>query len=467
MSTAAPTSPETEHVQFFPIREISPAPENDKLYRPIDPDDPEIIALAASIEERGILEPLVVSSDGFIISGHRRYAAAQVADLDEIPCRVVPIAKEDDPDEFFRLLREYNRQRVKGSDEILREELVSANPEESYRLLLEHRREKARVKTESNIDLGEAKCRSRISNARDPFLNAVIKIIDSLADFWPLTDRQIHYQLLNNPPLVHASKPGSQYRNDKKSYAALSDLLIRARLEGAIAWDVIDDPTRPVSVWDCHSSIAPYMRSETDQFLKGYYRNLQQTQPNHIEIIGEKITVQSTIGPVAMEYRIPLTIGRGYSSFPPRRDLVSRFKKSGKEKLILLFLSDLDPDGEEISTSFARSLRDDFGIENIHPIKAGLTAAQVKALNLPPGMEAKKSSSNYAKFESLHGGLAYELEAVAPGELQRLLRETIDSVLDLKAFNAEIDREKEDSAYLDAVRRSMKTTFSTMEGGLK
>ena len=58
--------------------------------------------------------------------------------------------------------------------------------------------------------------------------------------------------------------------------------------------------------------------------------------------------------------------------------MAQRFKKSGKDKLVLLMVSDFDPDGEEIAHSFARSMRDDFGVADIHPIKVALTAAQVK-----------------------------------------------------------------------------------------
>ena len=73
------------------LRDIHPSPENDQLYRPINPRDPDIVALAKSIKERGVLEPLVVTLDGFILSGHRRDAAAKLARLKVVPCRVEPI----------------------------------------------------------------------------------------------------------------------------------------------------------------------------------------------------------------------------------------------------------------------------------------------------------------------------------------------------------------------------------------
>ena len=100
---------------------------NDPLYRPVQDDDPDIQALADSIKENGVLEPLVASKDGFIISGHRRKAACEMALVWEVPCVTVPITM-DDP-RFMKLLREFNRQRSKGFEEIIAEAMVDANGE--------------------------------------------------------------------------------------------------------------------------------------------------------------------------------------------------------------------------------------------------------------------------------------------------------------------------------------------------
>jgi hypothetical protein len=178
-----------------------------------------------------------------------------------------------------------------------------------------------------------------------------------------------------------------------------------------------------------------------------------RSQPNYIQIIGEKNTIEGAIRPIAREYTIPYCIGRGYSSLPPRGHLAERFERSGKEELILLVLSDFDPEGEDIGRSFAQSLRDDFDIDNVHAVKVALTADQVETLRLPPLMKAKEGSSRRRKFVERHGENVHELESVPPDTLQQLLRDAIDSVIDIDAYNAEIDSEREDAAFLDGVRR--------------
>jgi hypothetical protein len=280
-------------------------------------------------------------------------------------------------------------------------------------------------------------------------------VINSREEFWPISDRQIHYALLNNPPLRHSSKPASRYANNLQSYRDLTDLLTRARIDGIIPFDAIADETRPVTTWAVYREPAAYVRKQMKSLLRTYWRDLMQSQPNHIEVVVEKNSVAPICRQVCEDYCIPMTSGRGYCSLPPRHEMVGRYRKSGKEQLVLLLVSDFDPDGEEIAHSFARSLRDDFGIERIHPMKVALTAEQVQVFKLPPGMEAKRGSANHAKFVSRHGGQVWEVEALPPSELQRVLRAAIDSVIDVEAFQHERTNEQTDAHFLAGLRSTV------------
>src|SRR5215510_5488642 len=131
------------HVRILHVSEIRPSPDNELVYRPLSESDPDIVRLAESIKKHGIIEPLVISSDGYILSGHRRHFAAQLAGLDKIPCRVEDVASGD---LFFRQrLVEYNQQRVKGVEEIFHEELLRADPQADYDQLLSERIERSKV----------------------------------------------------------------------------------------------------------------------------------------------------------------------------------------------------------------------------------------------------------------------------------------------------------------------------------
>jgi hypothetical protein len=74
-------------------------------------------------------------------------------------------------------------------------------------------------------------------------------------------------------------------------------------------------------------------------------------------------------------------------------------------------------------------------------------------LSLPPNaLQAKPTSTNYARFVRQFGPDVYELEAVPPDTLQGLLRGAIEGVMDTAAYEAELKREADDEVFLDVVR---------------
>lgn len=437
----------------LPIDAVHPSDQNNMVYRPISDDDPEIRKLADSIRENG-LDPITVTTDLVIVSGHRRYAACRNLDWSHVDCIVADYHSRH-PD-FEKKLVAFNSQRVKSIDELVREVVVNhESTEDAYAALVRHRRAASTVAGQT-LKLGVRKARKAISPGKEPMLRAVKAALARNQGFWPMSDRSLHYELLNAPPLRHANKPGSRYKNDLASYKDLCDLLTRARLAQVIPFGAIDDPTRPVVVWDVHAHVGPYVEGQLRGFLDGYARNLMQSQPNHVEIIGEKNTVEASIRPVAMEFCIPFTIGRGYCSLAPRQKMAERFDESGKERLVLLIMSDFDPEGEDIARSFARSMRDDFGYTNVDAIKVCLTYDQVLARNLPMTFDIKKSSSRYKKHAAKYGDRAHELEALPAAERSRLLREAIEGVIDRDAYHAEQAREKEDAGKLNKIRQQVR-----------
>jgi len=441
-------------LSHFSINEIRPAAENGFLYDDFSPNaDEDDRKLYFSIKENGIREPLHISVDGIILSGHRRYAAATWLGLETVPCIIADDVDYGDlsHDERISVLAIYNKQRDKSHAEKLREALQDVDPDDAYQNLLSDRQKRRQVKLDDNIEMGKKKKRARITTIG--FLTAAQKVIESQRKYWPISLRRLHYLLLNAPPLRHDKKPGSKYQNDKNCYKALSKLVTRARFVGDIPAEALDDQTRPIRVLATYQNPADYIEAETQDFLRHYARDLQRGQRNHIEIYLEKNGIRKIIEQVADEYCIPVTTGIGYCSYPPRNKMFKRFKASGKEQLILLALSDFDPDGEEIAASFSRSMRDDFGLTNIKCHKVDLSGQDVIDYNLPSDLEAKENSPNYKKFVERHGTHVAELDAAPVELLQEKLREAIESCMDMEVFEAELEEEKKDAAFITATKK--------------
>ena len=452
---SAPITPKNWDVSQISTFAVLLTTDNDLIYEKFSPENEDDAVLIESIREYGIKEPLVVSADGFLLSGHRRLEVARYLCLSEVPVRrenIEFLVLEDA--ERLKILKRFNQQRSKSFEERVRERLVDIDPEEAYERGIRKKLERADANAEidENIDIGFAKRRSRITTLE--FLNAVKKVIQDNKPYWPLTDRRVHYLLLNNPPRRHDKKPG-RYKNDKSSYKALCNLLTRARLEGSIPMRALEDPTRPIELGNHFESAEAFVECQLDWFLDGYSRNLMQSQLNHVEIVLEKSALRSIVSTVAGEYCISLVVSRGYCSLAPRMSIASRFKKTQKDTLILLFLTDFDPDGEEIAASFCRSLQSDFGISNLIAHKVLLSSEDVRTYNLPSDLDAKPSSPQYQKFVRKYGTKAVELDAAPVELIQNSLRKAIEGCIDLELFNQEIDASKIDYQSIETQKREL------------
>jgi len=116
--------------------------------------------------------------DGFIISGHRRYAAAKSLAW-TLAVRTADLYHDTHDSWHYR---DYNYQRVKSIDEVLAGGNRKRQPGGSYADLLQYRQQAAKINVETGVISGKA--RAKLLRQR-PFLNAIESIIDRLSDFLP------------------------------------------------------------------------------------------------------------------------------------------------------------------------------------------------------------------------------------------------------------------------------------------
>ena len=450
-------------VELVPASDIQPSPENEELYGHIDyQTDTTLQGLVASIRKRGLEEPLILSLDGFIVSGHRRYVACMAVGMDPIPCRRTDF-KRSDCEDWHRVLAEYNPQRVKGVDALLKETMLRESVEQTQ-LLMEERQRAAeqRIVDQSPMNVEGTKLARNISARRKSFLDAVIKVVNDREEFWPLSVRGIHYALLNDPPLtVQTSKRSGEkhrYRNNKASSKALERLCRDARYAGLIPMDCIDDATRPQILPRGFKNVQQFIRQEVEGFLLGYHRDRMQSQPQYIEVFGEKNTLRPVLEPICREYSIPLVLGRGFCSVSVWRDIERRWRASGKDSMTLLIISDYDPEGLELADDAIRSLRDLHGVL-ITGIRVAVTKEQIANFNLGQN-PAKESSPRYKSFLKRTGSTAtYECEALEPTDLQAELQQAIENVIDSQAYEAELEAERKEIEECNKARRTIVEGF--------
>jgi ParB-like chromosome segregation protein Spo0J/N6-adenosine-specific RNA methylase IME4 len=138
-----------KEIKFIDPNELKPNPLNIAIYGE-EEVDPELVA---SIDEQGQLDPLVITYDNVIISGHRRWLALKVLGK---PAACLTITFNDDL-EMNEALIEFNRQREKTWTQIYNEadllEKIYAERAEQRRL--------ANLKQNANKDTEEPNSASR------------------------------------------------------------------------------------------------------------------------------------------------------------------------------------------------------------------------------------------------------------------------------------------------------------------
>lgn len=451
------SDPQYYQVTFVPIDLVKPSPENDEIYGKVGRDE-QMECLIESIDHRGIEEPIIISSDWYIISGHRRYFACTVIGLKEIPVRQKSYSREDQLKQWPKVLTEYNPQRIKATSSLLKEAMLRLSDRDPIDALLDHREASITVAAEF-LDVKGCKLVPDVSQKKRGFLAAATSVVEELRSYWPLSVRQIHYKLLNDPPLITEPKRSKydkehyRYRNDQRSYDALVELLKQARYNGHIAMNCIDDPTRPRFENRGFSSVGAFVKQQVDGFLCGYHLDRQLGQPRHIEVLGEKNTLLQIVKPICREYYVPLSLGRGYGSIPTWRAMAQRFERSGKDAMTLIVASDYDPEGFDLADDAIRSLRDLFHVP-VDYHRVAVEREQIDQLNLASDFNpAKESSSRLRSFiERTGGDQTWELEALPPDFLREQLRAAIEANMDMDIYRNLLDQEQEDAEYLQEAR---------------
>lgn len=93
--------------------DLKPHPDNASIYADYADED-----LMDSIRRIGIVQPLVITKTGIIISGHRRHSAAFLIGIEEVPVVISLLTDEDD---ILEAMIESNQQRPRTNEQKARE----------------------------------------------------------------------------------------------------------------------------------------------------------------------------------------------------------------------------------------------------------------------------------------------------------------------------------------------------------
>ena len=456
------------NITTIPTSEIKQTPENWDIYRWDDCDDPAFMDLIESVRAEGVLEPLVLSTDYYVLSGHRRLRAAQAAGVEGVPAIIEPIEIEPmESEERIKLLINHNRgSRRKTQEEILRENLAQVDPEAAI-AEAENRRVQHLEKSEGTFEhvkaVGVIKRHDPRGKRREIF-EAVVAILKDFnrRGMLPVSVRAVHYRLLSMKVETSSQKRGHPYGTGGSDSKLLSRLITDARSWGLIEDSWISDETRPTYRQSLWASPADYLEDEMETILGSYWVNPHVDQETHVEIVVEKNTIfpliRSKVGSVM---RMPVSSGRGYSSYSQRARLHERFKQGGKENLVLIYVGDHDPEGIDMPKALVRAFTGDFGTSP-KVVRAAVTMEQIDRLDLLPDIEAKDTSMRFKTYVKETGLTdAWEVDSMDPEVLVEEVTAACRSVIDVDLFNKALVQEKEDDVRIARLKAAVQTCIKS------
>ena len=269
------------------------------------------------------------------------------------------------------------------------------------------------------------------SNKSIVYLEKIKKILQTLEEYWPLTLRQIYYQLVS--ALI--------IENNLKEYSKLSRILTKARLSGFVSWDCIEDRARATLYSGGWINSEYFIQDQTRDFLRGYRRDLLQTQDINLELWIEKDALSRICHKIAFKYCIPVIVARGFSSISYVYEAKKRIlanHRNGK-KTIILYFGDLDPSGWEMLPSMLDTLQNEMELGyKVQGIRCALTEDQVNKYNLPHSIDAiKEKDTRTKKYIKKFGKLAVELDSLSPKDLENIVKQSIEKKLNMQKFEEE------------------------------
>jgi hypothetical protein len=272
----------------------------------------------------------------------------------------------------------------------------------------------------------------------------VQQICKGLQEYWPLTLRQVFYQLVN-----------VGMENSKSKYTDLSQLVKFMRLDNYLSWKVIQDESRTLIEKRGFTDAGEFVQQEMECFLDGYTRCLVSDQEKYVEVWCEKHTLRKIIERAAWPYCVRCVFSIGFQSTTFLHEYRVRANKAIELEQIpvILYLGDFDPSGLCMLDAIEQSLKWEMDLPEIEVKRIGLNWDQVEEYNLPANFTAiKKGDTRAKKFREQYGDHGVELDALHPETLKKIVEHSIMEKFDMTLFFQQKEIEEVEQEKIERLR---------------
>lgn len=276
-------------------------------------------------------------------------------------------------------------------------------------------------------------------NFRNESLDLIRKVNEIVSEYdaqgYELTLRQVYYQLVARGFIP----------NNERSYKNLGNLINDGRLAGLIDWYSIVDRTRYVRRNSHWSSPESVIHSAAYSYMLDRWQN----QPNYVEVWVEKDALIGIVSQICKKLDVPHFSCRGYTSQSEMWGAAQRFIEQGhRASRTIIHLGDHDPSGIDMTRDIQERL-DMFGAD-VFVKRVALTMNQIDEFEPPPNPTKITDARSHGYIQTF-GHECWELDALEPKVITRLITEEVEELVDPALFSAIEQKEREDKDNIEMI----------------
>lgn len=245
-----------------------------------------------------------------------------------------------------------------------------------------------------------------------------------------LTLRQLYYQFVARGIIP----------NSIREYKRLGSVINDARLAGLLDWSAIEDRGRNLIAFPGHGSPQEVLNACAAAFEYDPW----ESQPHYVEVWVEKEALVGVIAVPCEKWRVPHFACKGYTS---QSEMWSAGHYRFREKIVegkdvtVIHLGDHDPSGIDMTRDIDDRLAM-FAEGPVEVVRIALNLDQVEQYKPPPN-PAKTTDSRSADYIDKYGYESWELYALEPKVIAKLIETEIEERLDVERWESSMGDENE------------------------
>jgi hypothetical protein len=271
--------------------------------------------------------------------------------------------------------------------------------------------------TDEHFETGPKKLSRRGRGRAKASLTLIERMYAIVEAAQPITGRGVGYKLFVAGLIPDMSR---------KSMAKVYRLLKEAREEGIIPWEWIVDETRGLERRASWNDPADYVNTVS----RAYRRDFWNQQSVRVEIWSEKGTVRGVLAPVLDEYGVGFRAFHGFDSATEVHDI--SIDDDGRT-LIAIYVGDYDPSGMCMSEVDLPKRLPKYGATHVDLRRLTLRREHVRGLPSFPASD-KHKDKRYKWFVDNYGKTCWELDALDPRDLRRMVEQAIQEQIEWEAW---------------------------------